>query len=162
MLQNEFKKNNGVSKALENIMIGVGAIFVVFILLLSALTVYLCFSSLGERVMAATAMLCSVLVACGWRHAVPFLPVIASTRKRWAAGLACIAGGFATASIFCGLLLPHFETNADHQIPAIGFWAVFLIAIFCCLGIALLLSEQEREIFGMTRSAGKRPASVNS
>jgi hypothetical protein len=66
--------------------------------------------------------------------------------------LTCIASGFLASSLFCGFILPHFEVSADHQLPAIGLWAVFLIAVFACTGVGLLMSEREREVWGMRES----------
>ena len=151
MIKNEFKKI-GSRSAVEWLMIGICGGFVALILFLGGATVALCFNSLIDRVMAAMAMFSSVLVAFCWRYAVPFLPVIANVWKRMAVGLACIVTGFIVASLFCNCVLPHFETPGNRGIPAIGFWAVFMIAIFACPGVGLCLSEKDRERLGMGRS----------
>jgi len=156
-LKNEFKKARSSSQTMEKLMIGICGAFVGFILLLSGLTVFLCFATWGERTVASTAVVSILLVACGWRYGVPFLPVIADWRLRWGVGMTCIASGFIASSLFCGVILPHFEVSPDHQLPAIGLWAVFLSAIFGCTGVGLLMSR-EREIWGMRESPLRKAA----
>jgi hypothetical protein len=151
-LRKEFKKAHSSSRTMEKLMIGVCGVFVGFIVLLSGITVFLCFASWGERTVASAAVVCILVVACGWRYGVPFLPVIADWRLRWGVGLTCVASGFLVSSVFCGVILPHFEVSADHQLPAIGLWAVFLIAVFACAGVGLTMSEREREVWGMRES----------
>src|SRR5580658_3906971 len=51
-LKNEFKKISGAAMVLEKLMIGICVVFIGFIVFLGGATVVLCFSSLGERVMA--------------------------------------------------------------------------------------------------------------
>lgn len=151
-LRNEFKKAHGSSRAMEKLMFGTCCVFVGFIVLLSGLAIFLCFASWGERTVASAAVVSILLIACGWKYGVPFLPVIADWRLRWGVGLTCIASGFIASSLFCGIILPHFEVGADHQLPAIGLWAVFLIAVFGCAGLGLTMSERERELLGMRES----------
>ena len=151
MLKNEFKKIGGTPVVLERLRIGICLAFIALIAFLGGATVVLCYSSLDDRLMAATAMVSTVVVACGWRYAVPRLPVITTTRKRVAIGLASIASGFLLAAFFCNVIMPHFEGGPNHWIPAIGLWTPFIIAVFACLGVGLCLSEKEREMYGMTR-----------
>lgn len=154
LLKKEFKKVSGISIWLERLMIAIAAIFLTFIVFLGGATVVLCFTNPGDRVMAATSMVCTIMVAFGWRHVVPFLPAISGTWKRLAAALACIAGGFiAGPGLYCNLILPHFAHDKNALEPASIFWAVFIIAVFTCLGVALSLSEKDREIRGMKKSA---------
>ena len=152
MIKNEFKKVGGAGRVAEWLMIGVCAAFVALILLLGGATGVLCFTSTADRVMAAVAMVSSVSVAFCWRYAVPFLPVIANAWKRTAAGLACIAMGIVAGSLFCNWVLPHFERGEDRMVPAIGFWMIFLFAVFACPGVGLCLSQKDRERLGMGRS----------
>jgi hypothetical protein len=148
----EFRKF-GASSVAEKLMIGICAVFVGFIMFLSALGILLCYATWGDRMVASAAVACILLVACGWRYAVPFLPMIPHNRLRWAVGLACIASGFILSSIFCNFILPHFEFGPDHQLPAIGLWAVFLITVFACMGVGLMLSERQRKMWGMTNAS---------
>ena len=78
----------------------------------------------------------------------PYLPVITVTRKRVAVGIACIASGFLLAAFFCNVILPRFAVGPG--LPAIGLWVPFIIAVFACVGVGLCLSENEREMYGMT------------
>jgi hypothetical protein len=155
----EFKKCNRASSIVEKLMIGICFVFVGFIIFLGAATVILCFGSWQERVVAAVAMVSSLLVACSWRYAVPLLPVITNKRLRWGVGLACIASGFLCSSFFCEVILPHFEISSDQQRFEIALWAVFLIAVFFCAGVGLLLTQHEREVRGMTKSRFRLSAS---
>jgi hypothetical protein len=161
-LKNEFRKISGVASLLEKLMIGVAGVFVGLILFLGAAAVFLCYGSVGDRVMAAAAMACTILVACAWRYAVPFLPMIESTWKRLTAGLVCTAFGFGAASFYCNVILPHFEINPDRQLPSIGCWAVFIIAVFSCTGVGLTLSDRDREKLGVKKLPSKSFTSVNS
>ena len=158
MLENEFNKVSGTSIAQERIMIGFCLVLLGLIVFLGGATVIQCFSSVGDRIMAATAMASTVVVAFGWSYAVPVLPVITSTWKRLTVGMPCMVFGFIAASLFCDIILPHFVIGEDRQIPAIGFWAAFLIAIFCGLGVGFCLNEKEREQWGRKRSVLKTSA----
>ena len=144
-LKTEFKKQNKGSAMIEKLMIGICGVVVGFIVLLSGITIVLCFGSRQERMIASAAVISILIVALGWRFTLRFLPMIEKTRTRWGMGLACIASGFGASSFFCEFILPRFEVSPDHQLPAIGLWAVFLIAIFTCAGVGLLLSKSERE-----------------
>jgi hypothetical protein len=156
LLKKEFKKISGSFAWLERLMIAIAAVFFSFIVFLSGATVVLCFTSPGDRVTAAMAMACTILVAFGWKYAVPFLPVISGTRKRLAVALACIVSGFiAGPGLYCNLVLPYFvhDLNIFVPPPASIFWAAFIVAVFSSLGVGLCLGEKEREIRGMKKSA---------
>jgi len=155
-LRQEFQKVYRISLAPEKLMIGFCVIFVGSIVLLSALTVAVCFTGIGERLVASGAVASILLVACRWRYALPFLPVIRGAGWRWAIGLACIGFGFVAGPLFCQWILPFFEAGPDHMLPGIGLWAVFLVAVFFCTGLGLLMSEHQRENWRIRRS-GQRP-----
>jgi hypothetical protein len=138
-------------------MIGICVILVVLIILLSGLAVLLCYDRWPERLVAATAVASILIVAFGWKRVVPFLPVISRRGARWAAGLACIGSGTILSSSFCNYILPHFESGPDHQLPAIGPFAVLMIAVFSCAGIGLLMSERERNMWGMVKPSNMEP-----
>jgi hypothetical protein len=152
-IKDEFRKTRKPSSTIERMLIGICGAFVGLIVFLSSVAIVLCFSTWDERLMASVAVVAILLVALGWKTAVPFLPVIASARLRWGVGLTCIASGFIASNLFCEFILPHFEISPDHQLPAIGLWAVFLIAVFACAGVGLVLTERQREMWGMTKSA---------
>lgn len=153
LLKKEFKKISGVSIWLEWLMIAIAAVFVGFIVFLGGAAVWMCDDmSVSDRVIAALAMACTVVVACCWRYAVPFLPAFSGGVKRSAIGLGCIACGFAIAIFYADVILPHFAPDRNGHAPAAVFWAAFIIAVFSCLGIGLSLSEKDREIMGMKKS----------
>jgi hypothetical protein len=146
-LKIEFKKVSATAEVLGKLMSVVCILLAGFIVWMSGYTFLQMEMSPSEQVVAYTAVGFTLLVACGWRYAVPFLPVIANRLKRMTVGLVCFASGI----IFCNLFLyfvPHFESH-DRQLPAIGFWAVFPIAVFACLGLALMMSAEDREHWKM-------------
>jgi hypothetical protein len=157
-LKSEFKKITRLSIVWERIMIGIGSIVIAFGLFLSAVMIALCLSSWTDRLVAPLSSVGSVLVVCGWRYTVPFLPLIAGTGKRWAAGLGAMAVGFGVTSVFVTVILPHFVVSPDGQLPAVGLWAVFLIATSTCIGLGLLMSEERRAILNQSRFKTPQPA----
>ena len=159
-LKTEFAKAGQAPEALQRIMLVACVVLVGFILLLSGFTFFQMQMSPGEQIMAYTAVALTLVAACGWRYAVPFLPVISNKRKRIAVGSACILSGFLCASFFCNVILPRFENNHDGQIPAVGFWAVFPIAVSVCLGLGVMMSTRDREYWGMGKTAGRPIAAV--
>jgi hypothetical protein len=149
VLKNEFKKIGGAPVVLERLRIGICVAFLALITFLGGATVVLCYTSLGDRLMATVAMAGTVLIACSWKYAVPYLPVITITWQRVVVGLASVVCGFGLAAFVCNVILPHFI--AGPGLPAMGLWVPFIIAVFACLGVGLCLSEKEREMYGMTR-----------
>lgn len=143
----EFEKIKTPS-ACRKLMSGISVALVGFILWMSGFT----FSEMGlnvrEQILAFSAVTLSLLIACGWRYAVPFLPIIGSLRNRMIVGLACWILGIISTSVFFAII-SHFQKPLDNQIPAIGFWALFLIAAFGTLGLALMMGERERKHWGM-------------
>src|SRR5688572_23630786 len=91
MLRAEFKKAG--ARRGEVVMAFIVFALVGFMLWMSGFTFVQMQLSPGEQVVAYGAVISSLLVACGWRYAVPFLPVISSKTKRMAMGIACIATG---------------------------------------------------------------------
>jgi len=151
-LKIEFAKRNTASQAL--MMRFTCGLLVGLILLLSGFTFFQMRLNIGEQILAYAGVACTLVAACGWRYAVPFLPVISSKRLRIAVGLACILSGFLFTSFFTNVILPRFEHDHDHQIPALGFWAVFPIAVFLCLGLGLMMTARDREHWGMQNRVG--------
>jgi hypothetical protein len=159
MLKNEFTKVGGPSTWVERLMIGICAIFIGFIIFLTSAAVILCYTNLTNRVMASIAIFCGLVVACRWKYMVPYLPVIADTRKRLAAGAAVIVCGFSAPSFFLDIVLPR---SLEDQFPAIEFWLFFLLTVLICAGIGLMLNEREREVLGMKKSRFDSPTTANS
>ena len=151
VLRTEFEKASETPAALRKLMGFICVFFLGFISLLSGFTFYKMEMSLGEQIVAFAAVAFCLLAACGWRYAVPLLPIIPNRRKRLAAGWTCIASGLVCSNLFCQFVLPPFERKLDGQIPAIGFWAVVPIAVFTCLGVGLMMSVRDREFWGMNK-----------
>jgi hypothetical protein len=127
-LRNEFKKSS-VASALEKLMIGIAVLVVAFGVFLSTVTIFFCYSSVGERLIGFTAMGLTIVTACVWPVFVPFLPAIHRKRKREAIETVCLLAGFGLCTFFVQLILPHFEGSPDRIVPAIGFFGLFPIAL---------------------------------
>ena len=137
-LQLEFAKTGGSREAWQRQLIGfAGFIFVGFIVWLSAFTFIKLEFSPEELIVASAAVVMSLLVAGGWGRLIRFLPVLHNKRERTVIGLVCILLGFGCSTFFVQIILPHFERNLNGQIPAIGFWAVFPIAVGFGLGCGI-------------------------
>src|SRR5262245_3408448 len=161
-LKMAFARAGGAPTALPKLMGVVCVVLLGFILLLSGFTFFEMEMSLGEQIGAYAAVAFTLLIACGWRYVTPFLPVIPNKRKRMVVGAVCILSGFLCASFFCNVILPRFERNHDGQIPAIGFWAVFPIAVSVCLGLGLMMSVRDREFWGMRKGIGRPTSAAGS
>ena len=149
-LKTEFKRINAGTEGLEKLMGLLGVILAVFIVWMSGYTFLQMELSPSEQIVAYAGVAFTLLTVWAWRYLVPFLPVLASRGKRMTVGLVCIASGVVLTNLFCHFVLPHFE-NYDGQIPALGFWAVFPIALFACLGLGLMMSAEDREHWNMGR-----------
>ena len=150
-LKTEFKKISARTEGLEKLMGLLSVILLVFIVWMSGYTFLQMQLSPPEQIVAYAGVAFTLLTACAWRYVVPFLPVLASRSKRITLGLVCIASGFVFTNLFCHFILPRFGEH-DGQIPAFGFWAVFPIALFACLGLALMMSADDREHWKMRRA----------
>lgn len=155
LMRDEFRKIKNRSPWREKLMIGICGVFVGFILFLSSVMIVLCYSRWTDRAIAWAAVGAILFVALFWRRALPLLPVIESTRLRWAAGLGSIAVGITASNLFVEFLLPRFEVSPDRQLPAIGLWAVFLIALFVCAGIGMI--ETNGVAAGHAGASGRSP-----
>ena len=143
---------------MEKLRLGICAVVVGFSLFLSVTAILLCFRNAMDRILASLAVSSILSVAFAWKYTVPFVPLIVDPIKRWCAALGCVAFGVVGASCFCNYILPLFETGPDRELPAIGLWAVFLIAVFGSAGVALSLTKRQREESGMTKRALHQPA----
>jgi hypothetical protein len=161
LLKKEFRKISGVSIWLERLMISISLVFFTLIVFLCGATVVMCFTNIGDRVMAVASMICTIAVAYGWAYAVPFLPVFSSGLKRCVIGLGCLAGGFIASAFYCNIVLPHFAGDQNGHVPAAVFWAAFIIAVFACLGIGLCLGEKDREAMGIKKRGRKGTVTAN-
>ena len=150
-LKMEFKKISEGRELLGKVMGVVCIALVAFIVWMSGYTFVQMELSPPEQVVAYAGVVFTLLTACAWRYAVPFVPVLTNRRQRMTVGLACIAWGVVFTNLFSNYILPHFD-NGDRQIPALGFWLVFPIALFACLGLAFMMSADDRRHWKMTRN----------
>jgi hypothetical protein len=162
LLKDEFKKISRAGIVVERIMIGVASLVIAIGLLLSVVTMYLCQLSRTDRIAASAAVICSVLVICGWKYAVPFLPLIVGTRKRLLTGFSVLAVGLGITTFFVQVVVSHFERSATSDLPGATLWAAFLIAASICFGLGLLMSQREREHLQMKKSIHSRRIPVSS
>src|ERR1035441_3499770 len=89
-LKTEFAKAGQAPEAGRKRMGYACVVFLIgFILLLSGDTILQMQMSLGEQITAFTVVVFTLVIACGWRYAVPFLPVISNKEKMMAVGSAC-------------------------------------------------------------------------
>src|SRR6185503_2341438 len=134
-LKTEFRKVGG--KTLQKLMVAICMVLIAFIVWMSGFTFVQMQFGPAEQFIAYAAVISSLFIACAWRYAVPFLPVIPSKAKRMMAGAACIAMGFVITNLCSNYVLPHFDRSHDRQLPAIGLWLLFVITVCSCLGLGL-------------------------
>jgi hypothetical protein len=156
MLKNEFKKIGGASIWLERLMIGVCALAVGFIIFLGSATVIMYSTSLSDRLIAASAMACTVAVLFFWKSVVPFLPVIMGKWKRLSVGMCCMLGGWIMGPFYADEILPCFIAPGWFQESPMAFWTAFIVAVFNCVGMGLALDERGREHMGIKPRLKKR------
>jgi hypothetical protein len=140
-LRIEFKKSTA-GVVLEKLMIVVAFLFVAFGIFLSVVTIIFCYLTIGERLIAFTALGVTLSVALGWSAFVPRLPVIHEKRKRQAIEIACLLVGFGVATLFAQTTVHHFEAGLDRILPPIFFWCLLPIAVG--FGLASGLEEAAR------------------
>jgi len=150
-LKTEFAKQRPSSRVPSLIMGATCAILVLCALGFSGLTFWFLKMSVGDQLVAYTAVVLTMVVSCGWRYAVPFLPIISHSKTRVAVGIACTISGYLLASLFCGVIVPHLAKVNDGIIPAAGFWTVFIIAVGHVLGLGLVMDAKARADLGMIK-----------
>jgi hypothetical protein len=150
----EFGKTARAPKASPGVMVGICAVLVASIVWLSGFTLNQMNVSIGGQIQAYAAVLLSLAIACGWRYAVPFLPVVANPWKRAVVAGGCVLAGILICSFYLNVILPRFEPSAEGMEPAEVFWALLPLALFTCLGLALLMDQKAREDLGMDKFKG--------
>jgi len=135
-LKNEFKKSVAAVVA-EKAMMGVAILFLAFGAFLSVATLILCYHTAAERVIGFTVIALSFGAICVWPAFIPRLPVIHRKRKLQVWQVACLAAGFAVSTFYIQVILPYFQRSTDGMIPAIGFFAIFPIAVGLALAAGL-------------------------
>lgn len=146
-LKSQFKKSL-VAVIGEKLMLAAAILFLAFGAFLSIVTLLLCYQTTAERVVGFVVISLSFGAICIWPAFIPRLPVIHAKRKLQTLQVACLAAGFALSTFYVQLILPHFDRVHDGMIPAIGFFAIFPIA----MGLALAA--------GLDRAARKTPDGI--
>jgi hypothetical protein len=131
VIKAEFAKAVTPCGTLDRIRATICALLIAAIVWLSGFTFATMGMSVGEWLVASSAVVTCLVVAACWTHAVRFLPVIYNRRKRYAIEVALFISGFICSNLFGAFVLPYFERNLNGKIlPAIWLWLVFPIAIF--------------------------------
>jgi hypothetical protein len=141
----EFAKTGTASVILDRIRLAFCVLLIAAIVWLSGFTFATMGMSLGEWLVASSAVVTCLLVAGFWTHAVRFLPVIYNRRKRYTIEVALFVSGFICSNLFGGFVLPYFERNLNGKIlPAIWLWLVFPIAIFMAAACGIEQAVRDR------------------
>lgn len=136
-LKAEFRKNRYTS-SLEKIMVGIAVLVVAFGVFLTSVTMVLCYSSWGERLIGfAAAFGFIAMMIFGWSRIVPHVPVIPNKPKRLAIEYACFFGGFGICVLYAQLV-----ERPDQMIPAIDFLGLIPFAVGCVLAKAIQEAER--------------------
>jgi len=146
-LKREFKKSMG-AVILERLMLAAAIFVLAFGAFLSVATLLLCYQTAQERVMGFVVISLSFGTICVWPAFVSQLPVVPAKRKLHAMQVACLAAGIAISTFYVQVILPHFDRTHDGLVPAVGFFAIFPIAV----GLALAA--------GLDRAARKMPDEI--
>jgi hypothetical protein len=135
-LKNEFNKSTAAA-VLEKLMLAAAVLVLAFGAFLSITTVLLCYSTVADRAMGFLVISLTFGTICIWPAFIDRLPVIHPTRKLLALQVACLAAGFAVSTFYVQVLLHYFDLARDGMIPAIGFLAIFPIAVGLALAAGL-------------------------
>jgi len=161
VVQAEFAKSR-TRLIRQKLMLLVGLGFAGFILFLSAFTFYLMEMNAGAQLLAFTAIAVILLAGWGWRYAVPFLPAIQRRRSRLITGSCVGLSGIAVTAFLVNVIVPHFEAFGERVQFVACLWSLIPAMILGCLGLGLMLSESEREIYGMGKHAGEKALATGS
>jgi hypothetical protein len=142
-LRKEFRKSVA-SVVAEKLMLAAAILVLAFGAFLSMATLILCYQTITERVMGFIVISLSFGTICVWPAFISRLPVIHPKRKLQAAQVACLAAGFAISTFYVQVILPHFDRTRDGLIPAIGFFAIFPIAVGLALAAGLDRAARSR------------------
>ncbi|MGZ4965001.1 MAG: hypothetical protein ACXWIU_00890 [Limisphaerales bacterium] len=111
--------------------------------------------SIVQQASAFAGLTLIFFVACGWRYAMPYFPVISLWQRQWAIGL------WGAITLMLGLLasfvLPNAVANMIEQAPNAAannlilgiIWGGVLMALSICSALALLMDRDARQHWGM-------------
>jgi hypothetical protein len=132
----------------------------VMLLIATVLGCELVFSTLRmnmvQQVSAFAGLTLIFVVACRWRHALAYFPIVSSRQRRYAIGFSfVIAAGLGLLAAFW---LPNSITNSIERAPdgAVNhlvlwsIWAGVPMTLCVCSALALLMDRDERQLWGMT------------
>lgn len=136
LIKNEFKKSM-IAVIGEKLMVVAAVLVLAFGAFLSMATLLLCYQTVVERSVGFVVIALSFGVMCVWPVFAWRLPVVHPRRKRQAMQVACLAAGFSLSTFYVQVILPHFDRTHDGLIPAIGFFAIFPIAVGFALAAGL-------------------------
>jgi hypothetical protein len=106
-----------------------------------------------QQVSAFAGLALIFVVACGWRHALAYFPVVSVWQRRWAIGLCwAMALGFGFLASFC-----HAVTHSIEQAPSGAtnnlilwiIWGGVPMALCICSALALSMDREARQHWGM-------------
>lgn len=148
VLRTEFAK--GRTRTIwRRLMVGCGCGLMGLILFLSEFTFYEMEMSARAQILAFGAIGLTLVAGWGWRYAVPHLPVIRNRRARLAMGLVAVLSGLAFTVFLVNVILPRWEA-VDERVGMIALlWFLLPSMVLGCLGLGLMLSEEERRSYGM-------------
>lgn len=159
LLSVEFGKVAGVRRARLRRLMGLMCIpLVALIVALSACTFFLSGMSVVESGLGFAAVGVTLLIACGWRHAVRFLPVIPNPRRRILVGICGAWGSIIAWFLACDVFANQFLRGlSQEQMVVPVLWSAVPVTILVVLGVGLALGAREREDLGM-----KKPTSAGA
>jgi hypothetical protein len=135
-LKNEFKKSTAAA-IIEKLMIVVAAFIMAFGAFLSVVTLLLCYPSVAERAVGFIVISLTFGTLCVWPAFISRLPVVHSRRKLFVWQITSLAAGIAVSTFYVQVILPAMIGMRDGVIPAIGFLAIFPIAVGLALAAGL-------------------------
>jgi len=135
-LKNEFNKSTATA-ILEKLMLAAAVLILAFGAFLSIATVLLCYSTVADRAMGFIVISLTFGTICVWPAFINRLPVIHSKRKLLAMQVASLAVGITVSTFYVQVILRNFDRARDGMIPAIGFLAIFPIAVGLALAAGL-------------------------
>jgi len=153
LLQGEFEKSFA-PKSQGKLMAVVCFFLVLCIVLLSGYTFVNLEMSLGGKILGLAGVAMTLLAACAWRYAVPFLPVLPTARVK-KIQMACGLAGLLWLIIFGYFILPHVEHvySGDQPLSAL-MWDFFPVAVL--LGLVLGLEQVPADILAAFSQSAQR------
>jgi hypothetical protein len=156
LMREEFKKVRPRPGAPFEKWISAGAmVFVAFALVFCAKVFYAVHMSVGRQVFGFAGICLVLVITCGWRHALRCVPVISGKRARFGT---IALGGFMTIAVgaLAAFGLPAKMANAIEQGPlesaiVVLIWTLVPVTFSVCLGLALMMNDEARAHWGMTR-----------